>query len=334
MKKYILAFACFCILFVGCTSQSSFKEIENREIELPPVSSGLQLEELDIHPIGLIHGCCVDSLFLLKTLEYRNSYRVFNVETCEDYGTIFSTGEGPNEFINISTQGQYYTTPDSIMLWVCDNVKKKIRLINLTQTLATGKTAISKEYPLKTTLFNFYAVNDSSFAGSSFDGLKWFMANYQADSGKITPIFGLLETKDISFASGNAAAKKDLSKFAFAPFFFNQILFYSPDGADRFSVSLGDPVSFEVLQKKAYEDRLSYFSNIASSEDQIWVWFNDPENNSEPGSNSKIIVMDWDGNPLYLFDTGKQLRSIFSDFQKGTFYGVDADEKLYKMTID
>ena len=332
MKKYILAITCFCILFVSCTSQSSFKEIKNREIELPPVSSELQMKELDIHPIGLVHGCSVDSLFLLKTLEYKNSYRVFNVETCEDYGTIFHTGEGPNEFINLTTQGQYYTTPDSIMLRVCDNGKKKIRLINLTPTLATGETAISKEYPLKTTLFNFYAINDSSFVGNSFDGLKWFMANYQA-SGNMTPIFDLLETKDISFASGNATAKKDLSKFAFAPFFFNQILFYSPDGTNRFSVSLGEPVSFEELQKKAYGERLHYFSNITSSEDHVWVLFNDPEN-PEPGSNSKIIVMDWDGNPLYLFDTGKQLRSIFSDFQKGTFYGVDVDEKLYKMTIN
>ena len=333
MKKYILAFACFCILFVGSTSQSSFKEIKNREIELPPVSSGLQMEELDIHPIGLIYGYCVDSLFLLKTLEYKNSFRVFNVETCEDYGTIFSTGEGPDEFINLATESQYYTTPDSIMLWVRDNAKKKIRLINLTQTLATGKTVISKEYPLKTVLYNFYAVNDSSFVGNSFDGLKWFIANYQADSGNMTPIFDLLDFKDISFASGNSTAKKDLSLMAYAPFFFNQILFYSPDGANRFTVSLGDPISFEELQKKNYEDRLQYFQNITSSEDHVWVLFNDPEN-SEPESNSKIIVMDWDGNPLYLFDTGKQLRTIFSDFQKGTFYGVDADEKLYKMTIN
>lgn len=188
-----------------------------------PVSSGLQLKELDIHPIGLVYGYCVDSLFLLKTQEYKNSYRVFNTETCEDYGTIFSTGEGPDEFINVGTQGQYYTTPDSIMLWVRDNRKGEIRLINLTQTLATGKTVISKEYPLKTNLYNFYTVNDSSFVGNSFDGSKWFIADCQAYSGKATPVFDLLGFKDISFASGNATARKDLSLMAYAPFFFNQL---------------------------------------------------------------------------------------------------------------
>ncbi len=332
MKRTV--FICLIALFfIGCTKKSSFRNIENRIVELPPINNtGLKLEKLDIQAMGLVYGHCVDSLFLLKTLEYKNSYRVFNVETCEDYGTIFHTGEGPNEFINLTTQGQYYTTPDSIMLRVCDNGKKKIRLINLTQTLATGETAISKEYPLKTTLFNFYAINDSSFVGNSFDGLKWFMANYQA-SGNMTPIFDLLETKDISFASGNATAKKDLSKFAFAPFFFNQILFYSPDGTNRFSVSLGEPVSFEELQKKAYGERLHYFSNITSSEDHVWVLFNDPEN-PEPGSNSKIIVMDWDGNPLYLFDTGKKLNTIFNDSGQNAMYAIDNEENIYRLHIE
>lgn len=333
MKKYILIYICHCILFAGCTSESSFKEIKNREIELPPVSSELQMKELDIHPIGLVHGCSVDSLFLLKTLEYKNSYRVFNVETCEDYGTIFHTGEGPNEFINLTTQGQYYTTPDSIMLRVCDNGKKKIRLINLTQTLAKGEAVITKEYSTKTNLYNIFAVNDTSFVGNTFDGIKWSYAKFNPVTEQITPIFDLLEFKDITFASGNTTAKKDMSLMAHAPFFFNQILFYSHDGANKFSVSLGKPVLFEDLKTKDYGNRLQYFSNIASSEEHVWILFKDPEN-SEPGSNSKIIVMDWDGNPLYLFDTGKQLRSIFSDFQKGTFYSIDVDEKLYKMTID
>ena len=153
MKKTVsLLFLCV-LLLSGCAQKTSFKEIPNRKVDLPAESSDLRFEKLDIQALGLIYGYCVDSLFLLKTREFENSYRVFGVETGQDYGTILSGGEGPLEYLNVSTQGQYVSTPDSIMLWTADNIKRKARLLNLTRTLEEKSTVIDQEYSFKKSLY-------------------------------------------------------------------------------------------------------------------------------------------------------------------------------------
>ena len=112
-----MIFLSIALLFMGCAKKSSFPDIENREVELPPINNtALKFQKLDIQAMGLLYGYCVDSLFLLKTKEYRNSFRVFNVKTEEDYGTLFTGGDGPLEYTNLATQGQYIAMPDSIIL--------------------------------------------------------------------------------------------------------------------------------------------------------------------------------------------------------------------------
>lgn len=332
-----MIFLSIALLFMGCAKKSSFPDIENREVELPPINNtALKFQKLDIQAMGLLYGYCVDSLFLLKTKEYRNSFRVFNVKTEEDYGTLFTGGDGPLEYTNLATQGQYIAMPDSIMLWTRDNGKRKLRLANVTRSLEGKTTVIDKEYPLKVSLYNIYTINDTSFVGNTFDGLKWSFVRLNPVTEQITPLFDFLEFRDISFSSCNSTLKKDISRIAYAPFFFNQIFIFSPDGSTRFSVSLGNPTSFEDIEKKTFNERPLYFSNITSSEDQIWVLYEDfdPDIPESADANSKIIVMDWDGNPLYLFDTGKKLNTIFNSPDKNVMYAIDKDENIYKMRIE
>lgn len=325
------------ILLVGCAQKTSFKEIPNRKVDLPAESSDLRFEKLDIQALGLIYGYCVDSLFLLKTREFENSYRVFGVEMGQDYGTILSGGEGPLEYLNVSTQGQYVSTPDSIMLWTTDNIKRKARLLNLTRTLEEKSTVIDQEYSFKKSLYNSYAINDTSFVGYTFDGLTWSFARWNPQSGQVAPLFDLLDDfRDISFLSAGSGLKYDKSRIVLAPFFFNQVFFFSPDGEERFSVSLGNPVSFEELKNKQYHERVLYFSNVAVTPEQVWILYDgcDATVSPEDRPNSRIIVMDWEGNPLYLFDTGKRLNSMFSDSSKDTIYAIDEEENLYRLHID
>lgn len=336
MKRTV--FICLIALFfIGCTKKSSFRNIENRIVELPPINNtGLKLEKLDIQAMGLVYGHCVDSLFLLKTREFKNSFRVFNTKTFQDYGTLFSGGEGPSEYTNLSTQGQYMTTPDSIMLWTRDNGKRKLRLTNITRSLAEKTTVIDKEYSLKASLYNIYAINDTFFVGDTFDGIKWSYAKFNPATEQITPVFDFLEFKDVSFSSCNSTLKKDMSKIAYAPFFFNQIFFFSPDGDERFSVSFGIPTSLEELEKKQYQDRILYFANIAATQEQVWILYDGCDftlpNENKP--NSRIIIMDWDGNPLHMFDTGKKLNTIFNDSGQNTMYAIDNEENIYRLHIE
>ena len=81
---------------------------------------------------------------------------------------------------------------------------------------------------------------------------------------------------------------------------------------------------------------MSRFDSGSSAKQQVWILYDgcDATVSPEDRPNSRIIVMDWEGNPLYLFDTGKRLNSMFSDSSKDTIYAIDEEENLYRLHID
>lgn len=344
MIKYRTIQLLLIFLLASCASSSSgggsFLTVENTILQLPE-ELGIKGEKLDLEIIGLLDGKCVDSLLIFRT-RGANSLKVYNCNTLEYYGEIFTTGRGPDEFLNMTTNGQYESTEDGICLWVSDNMAKKICLVNLTRTLKEKSIIKEAEFKYKNmSLFNCFYINDTCIAADHFIWKNLSFSAYNPVNKTIVDYYNYfnkdLGDKDVFYLSANSAIKPDKSKIAHAMISLNQVIISSVNGPDKFSVSIGVPVSKDEIDHTSRSDRIEYFSMLTVTDSQIWLLYEgiarkDLETSSN-GNKSKVIVIDWNGNPLYQFRLDRSLSTIFLNSSKNILYGIDNEENIYKYSV-
>lgn len=343
MKKIIISLFSLIILMESCTitpKDKSILAVKNKVIELNKASD-LKGEKLNLEVMGLVSGNLTDSLFLLRSLDSINSLKVYNCKTLEFYGELFKTGQGPGEYLNMSTEGQYENTPNGIKLWVYDTLIKKMRLINISKSLQKKAIIQEREYDIDASLQNPYYINDTCLLSTFYTGNNMSLCVFNPANKKRTDFFNFYnqysEGDFTTYIAGNAKLKPDKSKFAYAFIHLNQVLISSANGKDKFSISIGAPISKDILDKTAIKNRVKYFSSIAVTDDQIWLSYNGlPKNilnSSENKEPCKIIVLDWNGNLLYYFKLKNRLAKIFIDSKKDVLYGIDKEENIIRYDI-
>jgi len=348
MKINYIIFLFILVPLGSCTTntksshnEGSFLTVENKVIDLPE-PSGLEGKKLELKVMGLINGFCVDSLFLFTSLESLNSYKIYNNKTFAYCGDLFSEGSGPNEYLNLSSTGQYECTQDGIKLWVSDNTIQKIRKINITKSLKQKKVVQEKEYSYRGSLYNPFSINDSSFITTFYSWKNFSFSTYNPVSKVKIDKFDFfnqsLMQKDIFCISGIPALKPDKTKFAYAMIYLNQVLITSIDGAKKFSVSIGSPQLKSDIDEANEGDKIKNFSAIAADNSHIWLLYQgEKRRNLEhtifKAPRSKIVVLDWNGNLLHYFILETNLSTIFMDSNKEILYGIDHNESLFKYDI-
>lgn len=339
MPKYI--YLSLIIGLISCTEKVKESALNptNSIIELSEKKITLEKDSITIDIIGVVDGHNVDDFLLLRSLEFRNSFLIYRNDDFKYCGKIFDYGQGPKEYLNLSTQAQYFIdSKDDIYLWTSDATQGKLRLTNLSSYLKDSTIHYEKEYKLPSGLFNIYYINDSLIIGDFFNGTNSHYVSYNLHNRKIDLLFKFfkddLTSNDITSTSSAATLKPDDSMVAYAMLFYNQIIISSLDGSTVHSFSIGEPVQSEtVIQNKNSYD---YFSQIISTNNQIWTLYQGvyAEQRESIDYCSTVLVFDWEGHLLYEFDMGKNLSTFFFNKDKKVLFGLGVDEILYQYNIE
>jgi hypothetical protein len=350
LTKFSRLAAVFLILSLmvlsSCSTKSahsgkSFLTVDNKIIHLPkPIP--LKGVKLKLEVMGLFDGFCVDSLFFFKTYGASNTFKIYNKKTFAHCGDLFSEGNGPNEYQNLSSTGQYESSPDGIRLWVSDNIIKKIRLINITKSLKQKTIVPEKEYSYKGSLYNSYCINDSSFVTTYYYWKNLSFSTYNPVSKVRTDKFDFfnqtMTQDDLFYISGNPALKPDKTKLAYAMINLNQVLITSVDGTHKFSISIGSPQSKSEVDETSRGNRIESFAMIAADDKHIWLLYQGEtrkilESDISKAAPSKLIVLDWDGKLAYCFTLETNIGNMFIDTNDKILYGIDRNEGIIKYDI-
>jgi len=342
MKKIQILTFLLIALLTSCkeSKEESFLTVTNRIIQLNEASV-LKGKRVDLEIMGLCDGFCADSLFLFKSLETRNGIKLYNCNTLEFCGELFKIGKGPGEYINLVTNGQYENTSEGIKLWVSDNHLRRIRKINLTRSLQEKKVIMELEYSYRGDFFSPYYINDTCIVTEFYIGNNMSFCAFNPVNQKRTDFFNFfnqdLKGDDLFYVSGNSGIKPDKSKIAYAMIYLNQVLITSMDGKDRFSVSIGPPVSKDKVDRTSRRNKVEYFTSVAVTNNQIWLLYQGSTRSDIELSNTKepsqIMVLDWEGNLLHYFRLQKRLIKIFIDQTKSFLYGIDNEENIIRYNI-
>lgn len=349
-KTSILLFAIIVLIIYGCNSNKKRETkidhknsilVENKVIKLPE-SKKIKYKKLNVEIIGLWHGISVDTFYFFRTTEYKTSLSIYNSNNWKYMGRIFEKGEGPKSFLSLSTTDEFFYLNNELFNWVYDRDTKKIRLVNITKSIATNTTVIDKEFNYKDELKNLCFIDDSTIICNRYKPTNFEIGYLHLHDMSFEPYFDVLNEKkqpfDMSLVSSNAVIKPDKTKFALAMICFNQLLITDVRGNHRFTISIGEPLSLNYLMSLIGDDKIKdQFGVICSTDKQIWVIYKDMTprefRSDECDIKSKILVFDWDGNILFNIQTEQKLNSMILDRKKGVLLGLDINEGIYEYDI-
>ncbi len=331
----------FSVFFIFNSLSCSTNKQDALSISIPgknitiPEETRLHFLKVPIDDIGFFKAFTTDSLYIIQTVENNATLiKVFNAKTLEVVRETGQQGQGPSDFINLSTNGQIETSAQDAYLWVSDNANKKIRKINVSQT--ASETIIDREYTYHGDFFNIYHLYDSTFIGDIFDGKNMHLTLFDTKENEYKTIFSFFEEteyiKDISLTGCNTTLKPDKTKIAYSMLCFNNLIISSISTGKTTSVSINSAkAQINNISNSPFENRIIYHGPLTSTNNQIWGIFSNKQINNE--ESSKIIVYDWNGDPLYSFNSNIELTYIHIDTASKILYGVDPEMELYKCDV-
>lgn len=347
IKLFIFVIISFIFCFCASKSEKSKSEgssfLVKNIIITPNKPIILKGSKVNLEIIGLWNAYSVDSLFLFQTSEFPNSFLVYDATNFKFKGRIFKNGQGPNEFLSLDYFNQIEKQNTNISLWVLDHAFKKLRLVDLGNSLITKKTITRKEYSYHAELNNMYLINDTICICTNLIGPNLEFGYLNIVNSGFKSLFRILnfevnKTIDIKYTSSCSTIKPDKTKFALSMGYFNQILIANTNGVDKFTISIGKPQSLsKVIENDKSQTQKTQFGVSCSTNNQIWTIYNNLIEkdfySSATKCYSKILVLDWKGNPEYTLQTPQKLKSIFFNKNKDVLYGIDINEMIYKYQI-
>ena len=140
MKTYfiIILFLLLCSCHNGNTNVSTGN---NTIINDFPVTQTVESEKIDLEILG-VNTLLICDTFLIgyKASGYNDFFEIYSIGNLQYLGKCLSRGKGPNEFLSIDYDQNFLLENGNIVLWVSDPVLQKRALLNITQSLRTGRT--------------------------------------------------------------------------------------------------------------------------------------------------------------------------------------------------
>lgn len=276
-------------------------------------------------------------------------YRAYNLNTFKQMGNIIQKGRGPKEFTSPQLLSQPpERTNGEIKVWIKD-FPTKISLVNITQTLYTGKTIVEKEY-------NFVRPGKANMLYQS-------NIPYIIEDG----IFLMNLSQERSRNSDNPNPEPVYIIYA-----------YTEDRSIdtlRFNYNFGiysymDKTNSRIVSTSPVEDIISIYDFKAKHETILYHTIKKPEevykvtapkfeipdyayygceihNNliicayyknikmasRNPGGNYYIHIFDLDGRPLYCLVLNEHLSTFSFDERNFILYGLDKEGNMYAYSL-
>ena len=337
---YIILICC-----LSCNAPNPF-EGKHKIVGDFPKHLYLEAEELAIDAMGIVDIKIVDTILIALLKHPDILLSAYSLSELQPLGNLLKKGQGPNEFLSVSTPIQFISDSCGVKVWVEDTQTYCFFLLNITRTIEMNQPIIEKRYDLKKFYFtkNWIYVEDSLFFGvnMAMDNLE--LIGYNIIKDKVVLRDRLFKTTPNAAGCDHiwwagTTTKPDLSKIALTLTFLNQIQIISlKDSTDRFSFSTSKkPVSFEHIITNAPSDLVAYFRDIRVTDQLIFASYSDLplKDQLDPTKATKtmIHVFDWNGNPKALLEIPNYTPYFDIDAKGGYLYCLSEEEKIYRYNI-
>ena len=273
---------------------------------------------------------------LLFTINNRDRYfvSVFHLKEMKKIGDFIGFGNGPNEVLEVSS----IQFQDSLV-WVLDQNRQQINKYQLNQFLEDNEVIplerikIEDAFEKALVSHNKLIINSLRYIQSRFSFYD-LQGNFLENKGDLPDAGVKLTDLELfeSFFCNMALNPSDESIFVA---YMNTDLIEIYDANGNLKIRMFGPDHFYSIKKQKSsgneymvrsiegETRDAYFSPVAF-EDEIWTIYNGKyfDRTIRNDLNNRIILFDWNGNPIREYTTDISFFSLAVDRQNSVFYGI------------
>jgi hypothetical protein len=334
---------------LGCEPHTSSK---NSVITFPESYeiTGKLSEEIPILSQGNVNLLVIDTFLVIQRKE-EPFFLVYSTISSRHIGSFGKSGDGPSEFRSpyLSKQCGYNYEGDPLIT-IYDR-----SLIRITQAsilhLTSDKELIQGE-SLDTGdeyIQHFYYKNEDFLLSTTENGGRFSLRNFRSGASKVIPYlpktsFKINEEFLYSIYRSAVMVNEKKGLFAAAPIFLGQLDFFELDGnyvkTTYFESSDQLKNIFANLNQKTtpYESKMYVVDMDAKGEYIYGLSYDnlyDEYTNPNIATNSKLLVFDWDGNPVkeLVLNDGRYIMSFAVDEKNKRVYAYCPNEKENNLVV-
>ncbi len=336
----ILSLWLIILLAFSCTD--SKKNIKGKRIHNFPPGKLLHGErclqgEFGIREIGL-----VDTFIIIRTVK-EDIFQVYSLNSYKHLGFFGKKGKGPREFIAPRFLGQAGSYDSVLGIWILDRAKNKYSLINLQASLIQNKTVTVKEYSLPEELMpaSIFYINERCLIGACEN--RQLVFNYDPEKSAIVyqPIMkladpGIPAEVERMLYYNDCSLKPDKSKLVSLMSYLPRIDIYNGDATHYTTFFTGSMPKNINASAVINGDIIDYYEDIFLTDHYIFLLYVNQLDNevAEIEKNILIQVLDWEGNPVHLFEIPDYILKFAVDKKNGIIYGLNyLKDGVYKYDI-
>ncbi len=344
-SKVIMIFIAQVLLFISCNKKSDIV------ISSFPDTIYLQGSALEVSPYFPKKIIVSDSLLIIQNEKGPFVFQIFNTNTLKKLAEVGSFGRGPEEFINPKCTGQVSESNGQKYHHFYDASTRRYSEINFLKSMEHNKlNSINRRVDKKIEDINRVIFNSEelifAIPENSQDSRFTIYSHLGQKVKKIPflpkmPFYILDRNKaKIYFPSGYCVNKFE-KKVVLSPSYLGQLDFFNFSGDYLHSTFLDAPdqeVKKAASEPNFYRNNMIFYHTEMQNYDSLFYSLYLPVNISvmnareEPCTESKIMVLDWEGNPKREYILDRPISAFAFDLNNNCFYGYSVFEELYPIT--
>jgi len=335
MKKYFVHLSIIC-LFIVLLSCNKNKYRNTQTFSMSDIQEKIQLKGEIINNDEIImpsHLFLKDSLLFTLNMRQSHHVSVFHIKDMKRIGDFIDFGGGPNEAVYVND----LQFQDSLV-WVIDQSSRKANNYHLNQFLNANEVAVPHETIKIEETFNKLLIlkdrlitNSLVFFNSRFTFYDR-QGNFIENKGDLPYTGDQMTDLEIyeSYSCHMVLNPGDESIFV-AYVHTDLIEIYDSNGnlktrrhgPDKFfpmkkEITDGDTRRVAGIRGKAKD---AYIYPVVF-EDEIWTLYRGGRSIVDGFLSNRIIVFDWDGNPIRHYTTDIDFYTLAVDRKNSVFYGI------------
>ncbi|WP_375585742.1 BF3164 family lipoprotein [Cyclobacterium xiamenense] len=329
-------------LFYGCHVKEDTHELVNFDISVN--MKGEPVEEIPIYASGNVYLMVMDTFLIILTHEEK-FFKVYSTQSYQLLGEFGDRGDGPSEFNLPYLSKEIWCSGGPPRLnQVYDMRLNRHYSVPLMQALIEGDYEGKPVRETNSQILNFYFKTENYLLCTTQNQKGRFLHhNYKTGKSKVIPYipkteFSIEDEDDLYWVYRSAVmVNKQEGLVAAAPLLLGQIDFFDMEGNYLRTTQFEKPDQLkENLDRMKVEPNLFepkvYISDIDASERLIYgLSMNNLGKHigdSQLQSPHKILVFDWEGNPVkeYVLGDGRYVFSIAVDEKNKRIYAYCPNE--------
>lgn len=354
MKPIILLVLLISFFTVSCdrvTEKSS--NIAQKYITDSCTVISLEKKEL---PIDLLYPTdiqVVDTFLLILQHHNENIIQAYSTLSLKHLGSFLKKGSGPNEVMTFGLIAQSYTESGNPKV-IIQSYPNYLGVLDIKRSLESGQTVYDKQYKFETRFgkelflashsvyvldsLNLMMTKDPLRSGVKKDN-NFFWEFYNTDKDIITQ---RLKYEDFPYINSflkesYRALKPDRSKVALFYRFFDMVSIADLKSGNVVQIiPEGKSINSSIV--KDIDSRCLYYKMGKCTDDYIFGLYAGglsvlKENDSRFNENCSLRVYDWNGNLLYNYPFGDNIRMFTVDEDQRFLYAVTDSDSIIRYDL-